>query len=128
MQLIKDSKTLAEAISFYENKKKSESGLLKHNFNFTIDSLNPIHILKEKINETIHSPGIKGKIIGAVLNFGTGMFAKNLILGNSINPLKRMAVNLIQSQISKLVDNPPTDIKDKSISFIQESLQKLKIK
>lgn len=128
MQLIKDSKSLTEAIAFYENKKNSEAGLLKHHFNFTIDSLNPLHIIKEKINDTIHSPGIKGKIVSAIFNIATGMFAKNLLLGGSLNPIKKMAVNLLQSQVSKLVDNPPTDIKDKSISFVQEALQKLKIK
>lgn len=128
MQVIKDNKSLSEAIVFYQNKKKSEEGLLKHHFDFTVESLNPINIIKDKINNTIQTPGIKGKIVSTLFSIGTSIFTKNLILGNSLNPFKRMAVNLIQSQVSKLVDNPPTDIKDKSISFLQENLQKLKIK
>ncbi|WP_395052954.1 hypothetical protein [Flavobacterium sp.] len=128
MQRIKDNKTLTEAIAFYENKKKSELGLIKQHFDFTVDSLNPINVIKEKITSAVNSPGIKGKIFSTLFNLGTGMVTKNLLIGSSLNPIKKIAVTLLQTQVKKLVDNPPTDVKDKSISFVQDMLQKLKIK
>ncbi len=128
MQVIKNNKTLTEVIAFYENKKKSELGLIKQHYSFTVDNLNPINLLKEKFTSAVNSPGIKGKIFSTLFNLGTGMVTKNLLIGSSLNPIKKMAFSLLQSQVKKLVDNPPTDVKDKSISFIQNALQKLKIK
>ena len=128
MQAIKDNKTLAEAIAFYENKKKSELGLIRQHFDFTVDSLNPLNIIKEKIATAINAPGIKGKLFNTLFTIGTGMIGNNFLVGKSLNPIKKIAINLLQSQVTKLVDNPPVNIKDKSISFIQEALQKLKIK
>ena len=128
MQAIKNNKTLSEAIAFYENKKKSELSLIKQHYNFTINSLNPINLIKEKITNAVSSPGIKGKIFSTLFNLGTGVVTKNLLIGSSLNPIKKIAFNLLQSQVKKLVDNPPTDVKDKSISFVQDMLQKLKIK
>ena len=53
MQLIKDNKSLAQAISSLENAKKSQKNLLKEHFVYTIDSLNPINVVKEKFLDHI---------------------------------------------------------------------------
>jgi hypothetical protein len=126
MQLIKDNKSLAQAIANLENIKKSETNLLKEHFVYTIDSLNPINIVKEKFNETINSPDLKGKFLSSLFSIGTGLVANNLIVGNSLNLIRKIAANLVQNQLSSL--NPDTDfLKEKGISLLKGTLQKLKI-
>lgn len=128
MQVIKDNKSLAEAIAHFESVKKSEGNLLKEHFKFTIHSLNPINIVKEKFNETIHAPGIKGKILSSIFGIATGYFTNNLIVGSSSNPLKKIVGSFVQNKVASLSTLNTDDVKDKSISFLSDTLQKLKIK
>ncbi|WP_395066873.1 hypothetical protein [Flavobacterium sp.] len=127
MQVIKDNRSLAKAIADLENVKKSEANLLKEHFNFTVDSLNPINMVKEKFNETFNSPDLKGKIFSTLFSVGTGLLTNNLIVGSSLNPIKKIAANLIQNQIVSLSQNTDA-IKEKGVTFLQDTLQKLKIK
>lgn len=127
MQVIKDNKSLAQAIANLENIKKSETNLLKEHFIYTIDRLNPINIAKEKFNETFNSPDLKGKIFTSLFSIGTGLVANNLIAGNSLNPVRKIAANLIQNQLSSLTIDTDS-LKEKGISILKDTLQKLKIK
>ena len=49
MQVIKNNKSLAEAIAQLELQKQTEEELLKEHFLYTVDSLNPLNIIKENI-------------------------------------------------------------------------------
>lgn len=127
MQVIKDNKSLAQAIAHLENVKKSEANLLKEHFNFTVYSLNPVNVVKEKFNEVLHTPGIKGKIYNTVFGLATGYFTNNLIVGSSSNPIKKMIGSFVQNKVATMsVDTE--EVKEKSLSFLTDTLQKLKIK
>jgi hypothetical protein len=126
MQLIKDNKSLAQAIASLENAKKSQKNLLKEHFVYTIDSLNPINVVKEKFLETFNSNDLKGNFFSGLLSIGSGLVANNLIVGNSLNPIRKIVANLVQNQLSSL--NPDTDyLKENGISLLKGTLQKLKI-
>lgn len=128
MQVIKDNKSLAAAIAELENIKKAEGILLRKHFEFTVHSLNPINMVKEKFNETINSPDLKGKILGTAFSLASGYFTNSLIVGSSANPLKRMLASFVQNKVSSLSSVNTDEVKEKSISFLSNSLQKLKIK
>lgn len=130
MQIIKDNKSLAKAIADLENIKKSEKNLLKEHFDFTIYSLNPLNIIKEKFNNAINEPGLKGKIFKSVAGLATGYFANNVLIGSSNNPLVKIASSFVQSKISNLsLDTVDIkDVKQYGLTFLSDSLQRLKIK
>jgi hypothetical protein len=50
MQAINNNKSLADAITALQNQQYSELNLLKSHLDYTLDSLNPINILKEKFS------------------------------------------------------------------------------
>lgn len=127
MQVIKDNKSLAEAIARLENVKKSQANLLKEHFDFTVYSLNPVNMVKEKINDAIHAPGLKGKIFSSAFSLATGYFTNNLIVGASANPIKKLVASFVQNKVANL-SLDTEDLKDKGISLVSDTLKKLKIK
>ncbi len=121
MQTIINNKTLAEAIANLESKKKSELNLLKNHFDYTVHSLNPVNIVKDKISDIFTSPTLKSDIATGLITVGS-----SFIRGSGLNPIKNIVGNLFQAQASKLVDNAD-EIKTDGLNFLQNSLQKLKI-
>ena len=126
MQVIKDNKSLAAAIAQMENIQKSEGHLLKEHFKFTIDSLNPMNIIKEKFNETISAPGLKSELIQGALGLATGFLTNRFLLGPSAGIVKNIAGTLVQKGLSKINVNPK-NIKESGISFLKNVLKKMKI-
>lgn len=126
MQIIKDVKSLNQAIAELENVQKSELNLLRQHFKFTVHSLNPVNILKEKFNETISSPNFKGEIIQGAIRLTTGFFTNRLIVGSSSSVVQKVLGSLIQKGISRL--SIKTDsIKNSGVSVLKNVLAKMKI-
>lgn len=130
MQTIKNNKSLAAAIAHLENVKASEANLLNEHFKFTVHSLNPVNIIKEKFNDTIHAPGFKGMVFKNLFKVATGLATSNLVGGIGGGPIKKMIGSVLQTEVLSLVNNAAEtkDLKDKGISFLQSTLQKMKIK
>lgn len=126
MQVITDNKSLAAAIAHMENVQKSESHLLKEHFKFTIDSLNPMNIIKEKFNDAISSPTLKSDIVQGALGLATGFLTNRFLLGTSSGIIKNIAGTLVQKGLSKINVNPEK-IKDSGISFLKNVLNMMKI-
>ena len=127
MQTIKDNKSLAEAIAHLENVQKSEGNLLKEHFKFTVHSLNPMNIIKEKFNETISSPTLKGDIVQGAIGLATGFLTNRFLLGPSTGVLKNIAGTLVQKGLST-INVKPKKIKESGISLLKNVLDKMKIK
>jgi hypothetical protein len=127
MQVIKDNKSLAAAIAHLENVHKSEGNLLKQHFEFTMDSLNPMNIIKEKFNETIASPTIKSKILKGTFGLVTGLLFNKFMIGSSNNPFTKAISTLVQTNVSRLTVNNSEAIKSSGISFLKTVLTKMKI-
>lgn len=136
MQTIKNNKTLTAAIQHLENVKQSEANLLKEHFYFTVDSLNPVNIVKEKFNDTINAPGFKGMIFKNLFKVATGLATSNIVGGLTGGPIKKMIGSVLQTQVLSLVDKATdtadstniVDVKEKGFSFLRNTLQKMKIK
>lgn len=126
MQTITNTKTLTAAIKQLEGVKRAEGNLLKEHFQFTIDSLNPINIVKEKINHAFHSDGMATKLIGSGLGIATSMLTGTIIGGSGNNPIRKLLATAIHGKIISLSNSE--EIKDKGISWLSNALQKIKIK
>ena len=126
MQVIKDKKSLCAAILLLELQQKSDANLMKEHFKYTIDSLNPINILKEKFNDTIHSPTLTGDIAKGALGLAAG-FITNRFLGSSSGIVKNLAGTLLQKGLAK-IDLDPEKLKVSGMSMLKNVLDKIKIK
>lgn len=110
MQVIKDDQSLAEAIRVMENQRKSELDLLKNHFEFTIDNLNPVNIIKEKFSETVSSIGetvtsesFKSKALKLGVGLASGFLTKKLIVGSSGGIFKNLLGMALQAAVSGFV-------------------------
>lgn len=124
MQIIKDNRTLAKAIAELENKRKSEGYLLKQQFAYTKERLNPINIIKEKFA----SPTFRNKAIKSILSISGGLLSNKLISSSALGPVTKIAMALLQKGVTHAVTSEnPENLKKNGISFLVTALQKLKI-
>ncbi|WP_026705940.1 hypothetical protein [Flavobacterium soli] len=120
MQVIKDDRSLAEAIRIMENQQRAELDLLKRHFEFTVDQLNPVNIVKEKISEavssigeTISSDSFKSKALKFGVGLASGFLTKKIIVGSSGGIFKKLLGMAVQAGVSGLVmKKMPTPMDD----------------
>jgi len=140
---VKDNKTLNEAIAFLENQQRSDAYLLKEHFEFTKQELNPVNIVKDKIQDVkesiqgaISSPSLKGKLIKSGLGLASGFLAKRFLIGSGGGIVSKLAGTALQTGVSTLLMKAPDSleninvdkVKYDGISMLQKGLSKLKIK
>ncbi|MFY0484101.1 hypothetical protein ACI6PS_16000 [Flavobacterium sp. PLA-1-15] len=110
MQVIKDDLSLAEAIRQLENQRRAELSLLKAHFEFTVDNLNPVNIIKEKfsegvsaIGETVTSESFKSKALKIGVGLASGFLTKKLVVGSSGGFFKKLLGMGVQAAVSGFV-------------------------
>jgi hypothetical protein len=126
MEIITNNTSLAEAIKRLEAKKVSEKNLLIAHFEYTKDQLNPITIVKQKFNQTIHSGAAKDKAITAVLGVVSGFATKKLLLGKASNPLMGLLFSAIQTKLFSAAKDSSI-VQEKGIPIALDFLKKIKI-
>lgn len=124
--IIFNNKSLSEAIKQLEAKKQSEKNLLIAHFEFTKEQLNPVNIIKEKFNQTIHSGEIKDKIITAVMGVVSGFATKKLLFGKSSNPIVGLALSAVQTKLFSAAKESNI-VQEKGIPIALDFLKKIKI-
>lgn len=119
MRVINNDQSLAEAIRELENQQRAELDLLKRHFDFTIDNLNPVNIIKEKFSETVSSIGetvtsdsFKSKALKLGIGLASGFLSKKLIVGSSGGIFKKLLGMAVQTAVSGLVINKIPTVKD----------------
>lgn len=117
MQTIKDDRSLAHAIRTMENDRRSELDLLKRHFDYTIESLNPINIIKEKFtntvssfSDTVSSPSFKSKALKFAIGLASGFLTKKLVMGPSGGIIKNLLGTALQATVSGFIIKKMPDI------------------
>lgn len=128
MQTIKNDKSLAEEIANLQNQRNSELNLLKSHFDYTIDSLNPINIIKEKFSFFDKSAVQKSETIKEIVEIGTNFIGSKLMFGGILNPLNRILPTLIQKTVNSILTKNPEITEFSSKKFLKNVLAKIKIK
>ncbi|MFT7351611.1 MAG: hypothetical protein ACI9XR_001367 [Flavobacterium sp.] len=124
--IINNNKSLSEAIKQLEAKKQSEKNLLIAHFEFTKEQLNPLNIIKEKFNHTIHSGEVKDKIITAVMGVVSGFATKKLLFSKSTNPIVGLLLSGVQTKLFSAAKESNI-IQEKGIPIALDFLKKIKI-
>lgn len=110
MYTINSDKTLAEAIRNLEAQRELELEILKKHTEYTLNQLNPVNIVKEKLNEgianigeTIKTPQFKNSLLKTGIGLASGFLTKKLIVGSQGGILKRLLGTAVQAAVSGLV-------------------------
>lgn len=103
MQKISSRAELKAAIQELEGKLDNEWPLLKKEFFNTYESLKPINILKTTLKEAIASPNLKTDVINGAIGLTTGILAKKVILGKTLNPLTKLLGIILEMAVANKV-------------------------
>ena len=102
---------LKKAISILEIEKEVKEQQLKTQFDLTLESLNPINILKNAIKKKVTAPDLVENIVGAALGISSGYALKKFVVRGSANILRQLFGTLLQFGTVKLLANKANVLK-----------------
>lgn len=125
---IKTTANLAKAIQAIEAKRvEQKEGLVKE-FNKTIESFDPVNLLKDTINQVTNSPGVKDNILNFSIGIGAGLATKKLLIGKPDSLLKKIIGGAVEFGVTNLVATNGGFIKAKGIQLLSQFLKRKTVK
>lgn len=106
MKSIITSEELKAAIHELEMRKGDELILLKEQFYKTREDFKLVNIIKGTFKQAVASPDLKTDALKAAIGFTTGVIAKKLMIGKTINPFKKLLGVIVEMAVAnKVVKN-----------------------
>ncbi|MEX0988507.1 MAG: hypothetical protein WD052_13595 [Bacteroidales bacterium] len=105
MKEITNSASLKEVIQILEAEQTVKGHDLKDQFRLTYESLKPINIIREAVNEFSEAPGGINSVFGTGVGLLTGFLSRKVIVGNSGNLFRRLLGSYLQFSVSNAVAN-----------------------
>lgn len=121
MENITSAADIKNAIRFLEADQEVKGQLLRAQFNNTFESLKPVNLLKNAVQEISSSPFLMTNVFGAVAGLATGYYSKRVVFGASKNILKRMLGVALQFGVTNIIARHTHDI----ASYGQVILQRI---
>ncbi len=100
MKLITTAQELKTAIKELELQQDRELIILKDQFQETKEGFKLINIIKGTFKSAAASPGLKTDAINAAIGFTSGIVAKKLVVGKTINPLKKILGVIVEMAVA----------------------------
>ena len=113
------SQILSREISLLERKKSQEFKNLKEQLHNTYESMKPINLLKNTLEDITHSPEVKHDFTKAAIAMFTGYLIKKLVFKSSVNPLKILAGAAFQTFATNIAAKNSDKIKVAGISIFE---------
>jgi len=117
-----ENKALSLAIVALEQKQNLELKALKNQFFEASESLKPINIIKSTFKEITSSSEIKNSILENAIGIGMGLFAKKILLANSMSVSRNIFGSIVQFIITNVVSNEAGGVKNKVENWIYSYL------
>ena len=114
-----------ELIMDAEKKNANDLLLLKEQFHLTKESLQPLQLMKNFFREVTTSPEIKTNVVNNAIGLGTGLLTKQLIVGGSHSPVKKVLGTLLEFAVANSVSKHVSDIKEMGANLILRLLKPL---
>ena len=121
MKSITTSADLKMAIEQLELQQANEFILLKEEYKKTYEGLKLINIIKSTFKEAVTAPDLKADVIKAAIGLTTGIVAKKLMIGKTINPFKKLLGIIVEMAVANKVAKNTDEIKSVG-SFIFSKL------
>lgn len=103
MTNITTSVELKAAILKLECERSTKGKLLKEEIKDAYERLQPLKVFRNTLSEVFLGPDIISKLITAGVGLSSGYFSKRLVVGKSHAIVKKIAGNLIQIGVTKLM-------------------------
>ena len=111
MQNITTVAELRSAIEKLEVEQLAKAQLLKIQFHLTYESLKPINILKNTLNDVATSPWLINNIIGTAAGLASGYISKKIVIAGSSNIFRKILGSVLQFGVTNVVARHPDAIK-----------------
>lgn len=108
MQKIISLETLRSEIVTLEQRQIAEEKLFKDQFFATYESLKPVNVLRNAINELLTFSDLKEPLIETTAGLLSGYLSRILIIRNSKNPFLRLAGIFVQYGVTNIVSKNST--------------------
>jgi hypothetical protein len=124
MESITTAAGLKKAIQLLEAEQAIKGQLLKEQCYLTFGSLKPLNLLRSTLNDVTSSPYLIENMLGAVMGLATGYFTKKIVVGSSVNIVRKLLGSVMQFGITNLVARHPNAVKSFSQSVFQYIFRK----
>lgn len=94
---------LDQAILELQVKRNHQNLVLKNQANATLQSLNPLNLLKNAFSEVKNSPDMKRTLFQAAVSFAGGLLSKKILIGKTNSTFKNIVGYLIQFGMTKFI-------------------------
>ena len=118
---------LQESILLLEIKQANEALLLKAQFKITYESLKPVNLIKNVLNELVTAPDFKGDIFDATLSLTAGYLSKKAVAEATHSPLKQFFGTLLQMGVISIVSKNIPEIKSGLAYLVNNIFKKIKL-
>lgn len=127
MNSITTSEELKAAIQQLELQQADELILLKEQYYKTKEGFKLTNLIKSKFKETISDPGLKTDAINAAIGFTSGILAKKLMIGKTINPFKKLLGIAVEMLVAGSVTKNADGIKSAGSSIFNILFRKKEV-
>jgi hypothetical protein len=120
---------LKQAIAQLENKKAGEFILLKEQYIICTEGFKLSNIIGYAVKEVVSSPSLGKDMLNTAIGLTTGIVAKKIFIGKTINPIKKLAGVLLEMAVANKVANNAGFIKTAGKTILEKLFgvhQKLK--
>lgn len=100
MKPITTAGELKAAIRELEAQQAAELSMLKDQYKETKEGFKLINIIKGTFKDAAASPDLKKDAINAAIGFTTGIVARKLVIGKTINPFKKILGLIVEMAVA----------------------------
>jgi hypothetical protein len=112
--------SLKESIRLLEIRQAEEGQALKEHFKLTLESFNPINLLKSAVSELTGGSEMKNTLFDTIISVVTGFITKKIMIRSGGNPIMRVVGALLQFGVTTLVAKNVESIRNFISSLIEK--------
>ena len=124
MQNINYTEELKKSIEILEDDQNLNRYLLKEQFITTYESLKPVNLLKNTLNEVISSPDLMDNLLGTLVGLSTGYLSRKIVVGASGNVFRKLIGSVLQFGVTNIIAQHPDTIKSVGQFVIERVFRK----
>ncbi len=124
MTPINTSSELKAAIKELEARQASDLRILKDEMEIVGEKLKPGNLLKTVFNDVMDLPDLKTNLLNSAIGIVTGIFAKKLMIGKTINPIKKLLGLVLETFVATKISKNADEIKSTGGSILKKIFQK----
>lgn len=124
MGTITNSEELNVAIQQLEAQQASDLVELKEQFYKTKQGFKLTNLIKGTFKEVVSEPGLKTDVLNAAIGLTSGILAKKLMIGKTINPLKKLLGFVLEMTVANKVAKNADGIKSVGSNILSSLFRK----